>query len=162
MYEHCRPLLTRKCDFGLRMVNGEFIMQKGRVSADDWLYQRHVKSHRELYACAVTALLRAVNPCETPQFVQWKQFKFPSRVRAIGLFVCYRRDPRTLRFRWNLFTVWWGHSTKKLGLDFGIWSYQKLSSWMESISLRLFQACDESNCSNASLNFIQAFISMLP
>lgn len=162
MYEHCRPLLTRKCDFGLRMVNGEFIMQKGRVSADDCLYQRHVKSHRELYACAVTALLRAVNPCETPQFVQWKQFKFPSRVRAIGLFVCYRRDPRTLRFRWNLFTVWWGHSTKKLGLDFGIWSYQKLSSWMESISLRLFQACDKSNCSNASLNFIQAFISMLP
>ena len=163
MYEHCRPLLTRKCDFGLRMVNAlPFIMQKGRVSADDWLYQRHVKSHRELYACAVTALLRAVNPCETPQFVQWKQFKFPSRARAIGLFVCYRRDPRTLRFRWNLFTVWWGHSKKKLGLDFGIWSYQKLSSWMESISLRLFQACDKSNCSNASLNFIQDFISMLP
>ena len=53
------------------MVNAlPFIMQKGRVSADDWLYQRHVKSHREFYACAVTALLRAVNPCETPQFVQ--------------------------------------------------------------------------------------------
>ena len=135
---------------------------EGQSVSRDWLYQRHVKGHRELYACAVTALLRAVNPCETPQFVQWKQYKFPSRARAIGLFVCYRRDPRTLRFRWNLFTVWLGHSTKKLGLDFGIWSYKKLSSWMESISLRLFQACDKSNCSNASLNFIQAFRSMLP
>ena len=132
-------------------------------SVSRWLViSKTRKSHREFYACAVTALLRAVNPCETPQFVQWKQYKFPSRARAIGLFVCYRRDPRTLRFRWNLFTVCWGHSTKKLGLDFGIWSYQKLSPWMESISLRLFQACDKSNCSNASLNFIQAFKSMLP
>ena len=36
------------------------------VSAADWRYQTHVKKYDIFFTCAVTAFVRAGNPCITP------------------------------------------------------------------------------------------------